>query len=799
MPRTRFTLRLTHPALWLGLIVAPACGDDSAAATDTAGTDGQPGEPGEPGEPGQPGQPGQPGEPGQPGDPGEPGEPGDPGEPGEPGDPGDPGDPGEPGDPGLDFDRAPRSSVVALHFADDLGTGATDIAGLVKTLTGHVATDSLPIGLQFPLAPASTDTVRVIAGLRHNVLVRWLDPLGHEDQPESPRFGANNDYIAYFGDGWNDAPGAVPQWHGSGSGAWLWVNHEYISGSSPTSTSAPDGQHLTFAQFLYRLELLALDVGGDLWDDASLITYGAEYKRQLGGSWLHAVQDPASGEWSLDRSRPAVRYDSTSATLTKITGLAGLSGDKDDAGADLPEGVVAGILGDCSGGQTPWGTVLTAEENVQDYYGDMETCWNGQQFVAGAGCDAGQDIALDVAASDSSEFGRSPDPNARHARDLYGYLVEIDPGAPADEFYGKSSPGVGHRKLGAIGRARWENATFAVDGEWKPLVGEPLVIYGGDDRRSGRIFKFVSKNPYTADMTKAEARTLLDEGDLYVAHFADLDNTTGTELAGGVAPTEANPGQGRWIRLSVDNTTDDAPNAGSAAGPAGTKVGAALKSAEWNAIGGLATDDDVRRVLFTTCNKLGVMELNRPEDLEWNPNDPSGTPRLYVAFTKHGGQTALDGDGVLFAPDEYAEKAPKRSDAVGTIFAMQEADPDKPGSSLTFTYFKAFHGSEGDGVFDAADPDNLVIDRNGGVWFGTDGNFGVSGHADAVYYLDLDPAHKAGEPGIVNPTWGKALRVVAGPSDSEATGPALSSDMRTLFFSVQHPGEAVYSAWPGNP
>ena len=639
----------------------------------------------------------------------------------------------------------------------------------------------------------------MIAGLRANVLVRWLDPLGHEDTAEAARFGANNDYIAYFGDGWDDVAGDVPQWSGSGSSAWLWVNHEYVSGASPTSTSAPDGQHLTFAQYLYRLKVLALDIGGDIWDDASLTTYVAEYKRQVGGSWLHAVQDPASGEWSLDRSKPAVRYDATSATLAKITGLAGLSADKDDSGVDLPEGVAAGITGDCSGGQTPWGTVLTAEENVQDYYGDLETCWNGQQFVLDAGCNPGAAITFDVAASDSSEFGRSPDPNARHPRDLYGYLVEIDPGEAADEYYGKTTAGVGHRKLGALGRARWENATFAVDDNWKPLDGEPLVIYGGDDRRSGRIFKWVSKDPYSAGMTRAQARALLDEGDVYVAHFAGLDNATGTELAGGADPTEAAPGQGRWIHLSIDNTTDTAPNAGTAAGAANTKVGAALKSDEWNAIGSFASDDDVRKVMFTACNKLGIMELNRPEDLEWNPLDPSGTPRLYVAFTKHGGQTALDAEGVLFPPDEWAMNAPKRTDAVGTIFAMQEADPSKPASSLTFTYFKAFHGTDGDGAFDASDPDNLVIDRGGGVWFGTDGNFGVSGHADAIYYLDLDPTHKAGEPGIVTPTWGKALRVVAGPSDSEATGPALSSDMRTLFFSVQHPGEAVYSAWPGTP
>jgi secreted PhoX family phosphatase len=41
-----------------------------------------------------------------------------------------------------------------------------------------------------------------------------------------------------------------------------------------------------------------------------------------------------------------------------------------------------------------------------------------------------------------------------------------------------------------------------------------------------------------------------------------------------------------------------------------------------------------------------------------------------------------------------------------------------------------------------------------------------------------------------------AFRAVATPSDAEATGPALTPDMGTLFISVQHPGESIYSTWP---
>ena len=95
-------------------------------------------------------------------------------------------------------------------------------------------------------------------------------------------------------------------------------------------------------------------------------------------------------------------------------------------------------------------------------------------------------------------------------------------------------------------------------------------------------------------------------------------------------------------------------------------------------------------------------------------------------------------------------------------------------------------------------PDNLMIDREGGVWFGTDGNFlRTKGRAaDALYYLDLDPSHQAGKPGITTPSFGKAFRIATVPSDAEATGPAFNSDMTTIFLSVQHPGERFPSTWP---
>ncbi len=711
---------------------------------------------------------------------------------------------------------SPLSSMVAVSFVDEQGTGAENAVDYVKTLVAQYANDELPANVQFPLANASTDTVRALKGFHTNVVIKWLDPLTWDNSIDAPRFGANNDYIAYFGDGWQDEESLSPIFRGSGNAGWVWSNHEYVSNSSPTLTSAPTGQHLTLAQFLQRMGVLTNDITSDEWSQEDIDTYVAYYKRQVGGSWMHIVQDPSSGEWSVDRSANNMRYDGSNQTLLTVVGQS-LSAqakvretdipseeeneeettEENEADAPLallPEGVVPGIMGDCSGGQTPWGTILTGEENVQAYYGDLEVAWTSKNaFVPESGFDAGAPISPIFEALDTSAFGKTSDPAGHHNRDFYGYLSEIDPGAASNNYYESvngGGDGVGHRKIGGMGRTRWENATVAVNGDWELIPNEPIVLYGGNDRRSGRIYKFVSNQPYTEGMSRAEIRALLDDGKVYVAHLAGLDVDTGWTI-GGEMPTEENPGEGRWIEMSI-TSTDIAPNA--AALGEGTTVGEALQDMEWNGIGGFTSDDDVRMALFTASNKIGVVELNRPEDVEWNPNDPSGTPRIYVSFTNHTRQTVNNQNGVMFDPEAHADESPKRNDNFGSIFSLEETNPASPGTSKTFKYFAAWKGSQSDSIFAAAAPDNLMIDRDGGVWFGTDGNISSSrnGMADALYYLDQNAAHKD----TPTPTYGLAFRVVAVPSDAETTGPAFSADMGTIFFNVQHPGERFYSAWP---
>ena len=94
-------------------------------------------------------------------------------------------------------------------------------------------------------------------------------------------------------------------------------------------------------------------------------------------------------------------------------------------------------------------------------------------------------------------------PNLRKPKDAYGYLVEIDAGRPADEYYGSDQKQPRERppaKMGSFGRARWENATFVTGTDWNLIVGQPIVVYAGNSRPSGRVYKWVSDGVVPANL-----------------------------------------------------------------------------------------------------------------------------------------------------------------------------------------------------------------------------------------------------------------------------------------------------------
>ncbi|MGF1468486.1 MAG: alkaline phosphatase PhoX [Sandaracinaceae bacterium] len=800
----------------IGALALTGCGE--AGPAGPAGPEGPMGADGEDGMDGAPGMDGMDGAPGADGAPGMDGE---------------DGMDGAPGRPGSDSLAAqPLSSMVALTLTDtaiaelrEAGVAnPTSVGEYVKLRARQFRDGTLPDGVQFPLENAFTDTMRTIQGVQSQVVISWLAPI--TDRPDDvigPRWGANNDYLAYFGDGVDNSPdNGGPQIEGSSTAGFIWSNFEYVSSASPFfggpevgSAPARNTQGFTMALDMVNRGVFptGFDVTDDAaWDSDALNLFIEEWRRNIGGGWVRIVQDPNTRAWDVDQRADNIRYDSTSNTRLLVTGLdfGGRTFFAED-GTELPAGVVPGIQGDCSGGITPWGTIITAEENVQSYFGDLEEGYSSQFLdPMGTAFEPGGPVDFEFTADPSSDFGRHSNPDFVTDRDAYGFLTEIDPGVAPDIAYDPAT-GDGHQKLGAVGRARWENTTFVVDDQFGLIDGQPIVLYGGNDRRGGRVWKWVSADNYSTGMDKATIRNLLDEGTLYVAHFADLDNDSGFTLDDGIIgeatgedPSVDNRGDGRWIEISVDSD-DVPPNQGTAHNSNGTEtVGEALVDDDYNNIAAFPTDADVYRALFTVGNKLGVRETDRPEDLEWNPLDASGTPRLYIAFTNNGDDTSLNNDGSLstirgvddscasdMTNDCSAPSCECRARHRGSVFVLEEANPANPSASTTFTFWRAAAGTnDGDtNIFAFADVDNMMIDPEGGVWFGTDGNPGDNGQADALYYLDTDPDSTTFY------TW---FRVAGGPSNSEATGPATVPDMNTIFFNVQHPGEgsSVLSNWP---
>jgi secreted PhoX family phosphatase len=164
---------------------------------------------------------------------------------------------------------------------------------------------------------------------------------------------------------------------------------------------------------------------------------------------------------------------------------------------------------------------------------------------------------------------------------------------------------------------------------------------------------------------------------------------------------------------------------------------------------------------------LGATPLNRPEDIEIHPI----TKEIYVALTNNK----------------------QKKDYFGKILKISENNSDHSG-----TTFKAETFILGGEMVKMACPDNLAFDQKGNLWVATDISTGA---------VNKKPYQSFGNNGIfVIPTSGEqagsVIQVASGPNDSEFTGLKFSPDQKTLFVSVQHPGEGTKdlstptSTWP---
>ncbi len=559
-------------------------------------------------------------------------------------------------------------------------------------------------GIRFePIPPidASIDDFVVPAGYQWAPIIRWGDPI----LPGAPEFDINNQTpeaqaLQY---GYNNDYLDIIELQGRGGRhALLVTNHEYTNPGIMFPPAANEAE---------RLKQLA-------------ITMAAH-----GMAVVELEREKKGRPWTYLRSSDYNRRVTVS-TPFRLTGPA--------AGSDLmkteadPSGTIAlGTFGNCAGGTTPWGTVLSGEENFNNYFRSPGTTAGQKRYGLSNSPSTYGWEAIEPRFDGVANPGYVNEPNR------FGYIVEIDPMDPT------STP-VKHT---AMGRMKHEgaNVTVAPDGR--------VVAYMGDDERFDYLYKFVSHKKFrsgNSDKARAHNKTILETGDLFVAKFSG--NSPASEITGtGMLPTDgAFDGTGQWLPLTLN---------GASAVPGFT----------------------VEEVLVHTrlaADAVGATKMDRPEDVE--PHPTSG--KVYVACTNNTQRGTIGKAGVdevnpktVNRDGHVIEITEARGDATARDFGWSIllvcGDPAVSGS----TYFAGFPTDQ---VSPISCPDNLAFDDSGNLWISTDGQPGTIGYNDGLFRVGLEGANR-----------GRVDQFLAVPREAETCGPIIRERDNMVYVAVQHPGE----------
>ena len=144
-------------------------------------------------------------------------------------------------------------------------------------------------------------------------------------------------------------------------------------------------------------------------------------------------------------------------------------------GADPSGTRILGTLNNCAGGVTPWGTILTGEENIYNYFrGKAADASIGELHQRYGIAGRGRYMSWGLY---ENRFDLAKEP---HEPNRFGWIVEIDPHDP-------SSTPIKHT---ALGRFAHEGATVILAKDGRP------VAYTGDDARFEYLYKFVAADRY---------------------------------------------------------------------------------------------------------------------------------------------------------------------------------------------------------------------------------------------------------------------------------------------------------------
>ena len=467
-----------------------------------------------------------------------------------------------------------------------------------------------------------------------------------------------------------------------------------------------------------------------------------------------------------------------------------------------------GTLNNCGTGKTPWGTFLTGEENWAGYFfrnATDDAARNNDKSVAalkrygrnqGAASRHGWESVVSgedkYARWNNSKLGTSADgsDDYRNEMNTFGYIVEIDA-------YDETKTA---RKRTALGRFAHESAAFG-----KPVAGQPLAVYMGDDSRGEYIYKFVSAKAWVAADANPTDRittgdTYLDAGKLYVAKFNS-------------------DGSGSWVELTTSNPLISGYAAYTFADQADVCVNSRL-----------------------AADAVGATKMDRPE---WcSTNVANG--EIYFTLTNNSNRTVNPSSSSQAAPDSANPRVytdlkngttEQKGNPNGHVLRLKEAAAGS--AALAFSWDVYVFGAESGAApgavnlssltadQDFSSPDGLVFSPSTGImWIQTDdgaytdvtncmmlaslpGTVG-DGAKKTLSYTKTDGSTLAVDTYVGKAPGANTLkRFLVGPKGSEITGVCETPDGKAMFINIQHPGESTAQAniadpskyqsqWPAN-
>ena len=558
-------------------------------------------------------------------------------------------------------------------------------------------------GMQFEaVAPNTKDEVVVPAGYEQSVLIAWGDPViegapEFDDQNQTAaaaeqQFGFNNDFAGLIA-------------HPDDDSRLVYVcSHEYTTEPMMFPNYDPDNPTEEQAKIGWAGH-------GHTILEVSKVGQTGELKREFG----------------------ALNRRITATTPFVLVGPAKGS-DLVKTSVDAKGERVLGTLNNCAGGITPWNTMLSGEENFDQY------------FAAGDIDDEQAKKSLERFGIEDTETARkwerfdkrfdvAQEPNEPNR---FGWIVEIDPLDP------NSTP----IKHTALGRFKHEAGNIHITSDGT------VVCYSGDDSRFEYIYKFVSTKKFEEGNLKHN-QSILDHGTLYVAVLEG--NSPQDEIDGsGVLPDDgAFDGAGKWVKLLTSDTDNNKFE---------------------SHVDGFSAEEVA---VFTreAADKVGATKMDRPEDMEVHPE----SEKVYVALTNNSYRGAT-GENASKNKEEPREWGPIKENKNGLVMEIED---DHAGEEFTWnlflvcgdpdeanTYFGGFDKSK---VSPISCPDNLAFDNHGNMWISTDGNALDSN--DGLYAVTTE-----GE------TRGELKCFLTVPANAETCGPIVTDER--VMVNVQHPGEA---------